>query len=81
MPSSSVILQAIDRTAADAVYAELVKFVSLHSPGVVEKQLDTVQNFDAYLKTPNLQNATTLVQDFLGICNTLKLILYPSVDF
>ena len=59
--------QAVDRTAADAAHAELVEFVHSRSPGVADKQLDTVQDFDGYLKTPNLRGANALVADFLDV--------------
>jgi hypothetical protein len=68
MPSSRVVAQAVGRAAADAAYAELVSFVNARSPGVVEKQLDIVQNFDGYLKTPDLKKTNMLVVDFLDVC-------------
>jgi hypothetical protein len=81
MPSSSVVPQAVDRTAADEAYAELVRFVDSRSPGVVDKQLDTVQDFDGYLKTPDLRKANALVADFLDVCCALEITLSASSQF
>lgn len=78
MSSSSVVPQAVDRTAADAAYAELVRFVDSRSPGVVDKQLDTVQDFDSYLKTPDLRKTNALVADFLDVCCSLETTLSAS---
>jgi hypothetical protein len=38
-------------TAADAAHAELAKF-AVRSPGVVDKRMDMVLNFDAYQRLP-----------------------------
>ena len=51
MHSSTVESQVVNRTAADAAHAELAKFVDARSPGVVEKRMDTMLNFNGYLKT------------------------------
>ena len=71
MHSSSVVSQAVDRRAADAAHAKLANFVRLRSPGVMEKQMDMVLNFDGYLKTPGMQKTNTLVADFLDVSSTL----------
>ena len=75
MPSSTVKLQAIDRTAANAAHAELAKFVDARSLSVVDKQMDTVLNFNGYLKTPNMQKTNVLVADFLNVYGAFKITL------
>jgi hypothetical protein len=72
MVSPRIALQPVDRAVADAAHAELAKFVDLRSPGVVDKRLDIVLNFDNYLKTPDLQKTNTVVEEFLGVGNTRK---------
>ena len=63
--------KSVDPTAADAAHTELTKFVESRSPDVVGKKLDTVQNFDGYLKTTDLQMTNALVVDFLDVCGAL----------
>lgn len=67
MVSPRIVLQSVDRAITDAAHAELVKFVELHSPGVVEKRPDMVLNFDKYLKDPELQKAAAMVEEFLDV--------------
>jgi hypothetical protein len=78
MPSSTVESQAVDRTTADAAHAELAKFVDARSPGVVDKRMDTVLNFDGYLKTPDMQKTNALVVDFLDVCGAFEITRAPS---
>jgi len=65
MVSSKIARQSVDLAVADAAHAELTKLVESRGSGAVGKQLDTVLHFDQYLKTPDLQKTTTVVEDFL----------------
>jgi hypothetical protein len=75
MPSTTVVSQAVDRAAADAAHAELVKFVDMRSPGVVDKRIDAVLNFEGYLKTLDMQKTNALLADFLDVCGAFEITL------
>jgi len=75
MPSSTVVSQAINHTAADAAHAELAKFVDVRNPGVVDKRIDMALDFDGYLKTPDMQKTNTLLADFLDVCGAFQITL------
>lgn len=70
--SSQFILQAIDSKAAGAAYTEMTKFVDLRSPDVVNKQLNKVLSFDAFLNATNLPKTHELVTNFLQVCVVLR---------
>ena len=69
----------MDRRTAGPVHEELLKFVQVHSPGILQKEQGKVFYFDAQLerKTPELRIASAVVDDFLSVCfllvNTLLL--------
>ncbi|CZS92513.1 uncharacterized protein RAG0_03126 [Rhynchosporium agropyri] len=73
MASPKIARQSVDRAVAYVAYAELTKFVNLHGPCAVGKQLDTVLHFDRYLNTLDLQKTTAvktakqLATDFLQV--------------
>jgi hypothetical protein len=70
--------KSIDSTAADAAHAELSKYVESHTPGIVEKKLDTQPNFNRFLETIDLQKTNELVINFLDVSNTLKALVCLS---
>jgi hypothetical protein len=66
MPSSTVVSQAIDRTAADAAHAKLAKFVHVRNPDVVDKRIDMALNFDGYLRLQTCRRRTRCWQASLA---------------
>jgi hypothetical protein len=70
MVSPNIALQIVDRAVSDAAHAELTEFVDLRNPSVVDKLPDMVLNFDRYLKPPDLQTTTAMVQDFLDVSSS-----------
>ena len=63
----------MDRRTADPAYEELLKFIQIHSPGIVHKEQEKVFYFDAQLerKTLELRVASAAVDDFLSVCTFL----------
>jgi hypothetical protein len=64
--------KSIASTAADAAHAELSKYVEAHTPGIVDKKIDTQPNFNKFLKTEDLQKTNELVTDFLDVSSASK---------
>ena len=73
MASLRIIQAAVDRRMADPAYEELLKFVQIHSPGIVQKEQGKVFYFDAQLEqiTPELRVSNAAVDDFLAVCSLL----------
>jgi hypothetical protein len=66
MTSHRVIQAAINRGTADPAHEELLKFIQIHSPGIVQTEQEKVFYFDAQLerKTPEPWIASAAVDDF-----------------
>lgn len=67
--------KSVDPTAAEAAHEELVKFIDSRNPGIVDKKLDTAVDFDAYLKTADLQKTNALIEDFLQVSGASRELL------
>jgi hypothetical protein len=64
--TASRIAAAVDRVAANAVYAEMTAFTQSRHLDVVNKQLDKVLSLNGFLnEMPKTQG---LVKDFLKVC-------------
>ena len=73
MASLRIIQAAVDRRTADPAHKELLKFVQVHCPGIVQKEQGKVFYFDAQLErnTPELRITNAAVDDFLSVCSLL----------